>query len=50
MKDGAIGDIARPGITDSDQMKWQVHLRAGESAEAILYADEIIKAAQGKVS
>lgn len=48
MKDDAIGDIASLGITDSVQVKWQVHLHSGEAAEVILYADDIIKAAPRK--
>ncbi|RXN38149.1 T-complex 1 subunit beta [Labeo rohita] len=48
MTQGAVGDMATLGITESFQVKRQVLLSAAEAAEMILRVDNIIKAAPRK--
>uniref|UniRef100_A0A672NFC8 T-complex protein 1 subunit beta n=1 Tax=Sinocyclocheilus grahami TaxID=75366 RepID=A0A672NFC8_SINGR len=48
MTQGAVGDMAALGITESFQVKRQVLLSAAEAAEMILRVDNIIKAAPRK--
>ncbi|XP_016328317.1 T-complex protein 1 subunit beta [Sinocyclocheilus anshuiensis] len=48
MSQGAVGDMAALGITESFQVKRQVLLSAAEAAEMILRVDNIIKAAPRK--
>lgn len=48
MSDGAVGDMAELGITESFQVKRQVLLSASEAAEMILRVDDVIKAAPRK--
>ncbi|MBN3313569.1 TCPB protein, partial [Atractosteus spatula] len=48
MSNGAIGDMAALGVTESFQVKRQVLLSAAEAAEVILRVDSIIKAAPRK--
>lgn len=50
MCEGAIGDMAELGITESFQVKRQVLLSASEAAEMILRVDDVIKAAPRSVS
>uniref|UniRef100_A0A8C1N3U3 T-complex protein 1 subunit beta n=1 Tax=Cyprinus carpio TaxID=7962 RepID=A0A8C1N3U3_CYPCA len=45
MSQGAVGDMAALGITESFQVKRQVLLSAAEMAEMTLCVDNIIKAA-----
>lgn len=45
MSEGAVGDMAALGITESFQVKRQVLLSASEAAEMILRVDDVIKAA-----
>ena len=48
MNQGAVGDMAQMGITESFSVKRQVLLSAAESAEMILRVDDIIRAAPRK--
>ena len=48
MNQGAVGDMAEMGITESFSVKRQVLLSAAESAEMILRVDDIIRAAPRK--
>ena len=48
MNEGAVGDMAQMGITESFSVKRQVLLSAAESAEMILRVDDIIRAAPRK--
>ena len=48
MNQGAVGDMAQMGITESFSVKRQVLLSAAESAEMILRVDDIVKAAPRK--
>lgn len=49
MSEGAVGDMAELGITESFQVKRQVLLSASEAAEMILRVDDVIKAAPRSV-
>merc|ERR1712203_50105 len=48
MKEGAVGDMGKLGITESLSVKRQVLVSASEAAEMILRVDDIIKAAPRK--
>merc|ERR1712061_770554 len=48
MNQGAVGDMAQLGITESFSVKRQVLLSAAESAEMILRVDDIVRAAPRK--
>lgn len=50
MSDGAVGNMAELGITESFMVKRQVLLSASEAAEMILRVDNIIKSAPRSVS
>lgn len=50
MSEGAVGDMAELGVTESFQVKRQVLLSASEAAEMILRVDDVIKAAPRSVS